>query len=449
MGPFSRVLASHGTDNCKFYCLYLLRDVKAEAMTTVADLRRNVILIGCILVPAFVRGDDPFSGDKAAKDTPAFVVKIDEIRKETDSKLKPIYDQIRNEMEATKSEIDRDRVFKSHLSKIESVNAAGMQLVLDEITPHAADAGAVAPLIWVVNSGSQTDAGNTAAQFLMKHHLVRPETVEMAYSMKRAPTRWCEAMLRAQLAAQDLPEELRWRVMLSLAVCLQSRGEVAAILPDASETLKKEFEQSFGDEYFAKVLKTGPGEYEAEAIHLFTEAGNKYPNVEIRRGATVGDFARISIFQIEHLGIGKVAPDIEGEDLDGVKFRLSDYRGKVVMLTFWATWCMRCMAAVPHENELVEHYKHRPFELVGVNSDPDREKLKPVLEEHKITWRSFWDGDKGPEGPIATEWNLTSLPRTFIIDHTGVIRAYDLPPTFVETKIEQLVADAEKANVKE
>lgn len=63
--------------------------------------------------------------------------------------------------------------------------------------------------------------------------------------------------------------------------------------------------------------------------------------------------------------------------------------------------------------------------------------------------RSFWDGDKGPEGPIATAWNLTSLPRTFIIDHTGVIRAYDLPPTFVETKIEQLVADAEKANVKE
>jgi thiol-disulfide isomerase/thioredoxin len=350
-------------------------------MITVTYLSQNVLLIGCILAPSFVRGDDPVPGGKSVKGTPAFVAYIDAIRKETDEKLEPIYDEIRNEMEDAKSDIDRESIFQSHLSKIEAVNAAGTQRALEEITPHASDSAAVEPLIWIANSGSQTDAGNSAAKLLMKYHLVRKETVELASNKKRSPNRWCEAMLRAQLGAQDLPEDLRCQVMLSLAVCLKSRGEVAAMLPDADETLKKQFEQSFGDDYFAKVLKTGPTEYEAEAIHLFTEVGDRYPNEEIRKGATVGEFARNSIFQIEHLGIGRVAPDIEGEDIDGVKFRLSNYRGKVVMLTFWANWCVRCMAAVPHENELVEQYKHRPFELIGVNSDPDREKLKSVLEE--------------------------------------------------------------------
>ena len=52
------------------------------------------------------------------------------------------------------------------------------------------------------------------------------------------------------------------------------------------------------------------------------------------------------------------------------------------MLSFWASWCGPCMGLIPHERELVEQFKGRPFALIGVNGDPDKKELKPVLEKY-------------------------------------------------------------------
>jgi peroxiredoxin len=137
---------------------------------------------------------------------------------------------------------------------------------------------------------------------------------------------------------------------------------------------------------------------------------------------TCGDKAQHALFQLRHLRVGKVAPDIEAEDLDGVRFKLTDYRGKVVVLVYWATWCGPCMAQVPHERKLVQRMKDRPFALVGVNIDKDREKAKQTTVKHKIDWRSFWNGPKGTNGPITETWNVGEVPTIYVLDHTGVIR---------------------------
>jgi hypothetical protein len=75
----------------------------------------------------------------------------------------------------------------------------------------------------------------------------------------------------------------------------------------------------------------------------------------------------------------------------------------------------------PHERSLVKRMANRPFALIGVNSDRDREALKKVMEEKEITWRSFWNGG-GTGGPISTEWNVSGWPTLYVIDHKGVIR---------------------------
>jgi thiol-disulfide isomerase/thioredoxin len=149
------------------------------------------------------------------------------------------------------------------------------------------------------------------------------------------------------------------------------------------------------------------------------------------------------VFAIKNLGVGKTAPDIEGEDLHGEQFKLSDYRGKVVLVSFWASWCGPCMELVPHERELVERYQGRPLAIVGVNADPDREELKPVLEKNRITWQSFWCGSKGPLGTIPITWNVRSWPTVYLLDGTGVIRAKNLLGPALDAKIEALVAEAE------
>ncbi len=75
----------------------------------------------------------------------------------------------------------------------------------------------------------------------------------------------------------------------------------------------------------------------------------------------------------------------------------------------------------PHERSLVKRLADKPFVILGVNSDRDRDKLKEVLKEENITWRSFWNGGS-TRGPISTQWNIRGWPTLYVIDHEGVIR---------------------------
>jgi hypothetical protein len=75
----------------------------------------------------------------------------------------------------------------------------------------------------------------------------------------------------------------------------------------------------------------------------------------------------------------------------------------------------------PHERSLVQRLEGKPFALIGVNSDNDREQLKGVLVEERITWRSFWNGGS-TNGPISKQWKVTSWPSIWVIDAKGVIR---------------------------
>ncbi len=97
----------------------------------------------------------------------------------------------------------------------------------------------------------------------------------------------------------------------------------------------------------------------------------------------------------------------------------------------------------PHERSLVEKFADQPFVLIGVNSDPDLEALRPVLEKERITWRSFWNGPHGTRGPISTRWNVAGWPTIYLIDHLGIIR--DKGHGLDDELLEKLVAEAAAA----
>jgi thiol-disulfide isomerase/thioredoxin len=113
------------------------------------------------------------------------------------------------------------------------------------------------------------------------------------------------------------------------------------------------------------------------------------------------------------------APGIEGTDAEGKHFKLSDYRGKVVLLDFWAGWCGPCMLLVPHERFLVKNMEGRPFVLLGVNADQSEAELRAAEQKHRINWRSWWDGGNGT---IQRQWKVGVLPTLFLIDHEGIVR---------------------------
>ena len=99
----------------------------------------------------------------------------------------------------------------------------------------------------------------------------------------------------------------------------------------------------------------------------------------------------------------------------------------------------------PHERSLVARLANKPFALVGVNSDKDQAELKKVIEEEKITWRSFWDGGSS-SGPIATKWRIQGWPTLFVLDAQGIIR-HKFPgnpgDAILDKAIDELVKEAD------
>ena len=100
-----------------------------------------------------------------------------------------------------------------------------------------------------------------------------------------------------------------------------------------------------------------------------------------------------------------------------------------------------------HERSLVKKQEGKPFVLIGVNSDVDREKLKEVRTKQEITWRSFWNGGS-TSGPISTVWNVHGWPTLYLLDHKGVIQHKHVGSPgdeVLDKEIAKLVAEAEKA----
>lgn len=90
----------------------------------------------------------------------------------------------------------------------------------------------------------------------------------------------------------------------------------------------------------------------------------------------------------------------------------------------------------------MERFAEKPFALLGVNSDEDRETLKRVMLEEQITWRSWWD-EGNIDGPIHTAWQIEARPAIHLLDAKGVIRYRDIPPEEVDAAIDRLLAEAE------
>ncbi len=97
----------------------------------------------------------------------------------------------------------------------------------------------------------------------------------------------------------------------------------------------------------------------------------------------------------------------------------------------------------PHERSLVKRLADKPFALIGVNSDPDKEVLAKRMKEENITWRSFWNGPEGTSGPISAKWNVSGWPTIYIIDSKGVIRFKGPRGEAMDKAVDSLLAEME------
>jgi hypothetical protein len=143
-----------------------------------------------------------------------------------------------------------------------------------------------------------------------------------------------ETLLRAVLA-KNPHRNVRATACLSLGHFLNNRLQRLDLCKEQPE-LAREFAGLYGKEYLAELRRQDRDQAFKEIKAVFEQAAEKYGDVKLPGGDTVGERARGELFEIRNLRVGKEAPDIEGEDQDGKRLKLSDFRGKVVLLDFWS-----------------------------------------------------------------------------------------------------------------
>jgi peroxiredoxin len=119
---------------------------------------------------------------------------------------------------------------------------------------------------------------------------------------------------------------------------------------------------------------------------------------------------------------GQTAPDCAATSADNNKLDLSAYRGKVVLIDFWATWCPPCKKSMPFLNSLRNQRLQDGFEIVAINVDEDSEDAKQFLTENPVDYKMAFD----PSGDCPKVFEVKAMPSSYLVDKTGTIRKVHL-----------------------
>jgi len=138
------------------------------------------------------------------------------------------------------------------------------------------------------------------------------------------------------------------------------------------------------------------------------------------------------------LNIGDTVPNFILPDATGKEYSLSDFKGKYVLLDFWASWCAPCREENPILVKIYEKYKIKNFEIVQVSLDRDRDSWLKAINDFKLSWLNlsdlqYWDS------PVAKLYSIQSIPTNFLLNPQGIIIAKDLRGEMIEPTLQRLL----------
>jgi thiol-disulfide isomerase/thioredoxin len=309
---------------------------------------------------------------------------------------------------------------------------------------HPEDPTSFDALAWIVDFGYNTAESDDAAVILATRYGADRRLWLITQDMRRGVISLGRGVLFEAVLKHSSDRATRGRACLDLAQYDVELANFTRILKTPG--MRPWQAQAYTEERLDPFRKLEPTQLDAEAGRLYERVMTEFADVvPIKWGTvpsmrdsdprtvyepkqddkldsgTLADRARPALKELRALSVGRVAPEIDGPDIDGHRFKLSDFRGRVVILTFSGTWCGPCEAMYPHQREIVSRLKGRPFALLSVMTDAEAGPIRKEIESGVITWRCWWERG-GTEGAIPTAWNVHGFPTVYVLDQKGVIR---------------------------
>lgn len=161
------------------------------------------------------------------------------------------------------------------------------------------------------------------------------------------------------------------------------------------------------------------------------------------RGSDLGVKYSAYLDNMQKTAIGSAAPDFKQQDVNGKTVGLSDYKGKYVLIDFWASWCVPCRKENPNVLKAYEQFKGRNFTILGVSLDNSKDAWIKAVVEDKLPWTQVSDL-KAFNNEAAVEYSVTAIPTNFLVDPQGNIVASNLRGVELEKKLLELLGGNEK-----
>ncbi len=259
------------------------------------------------------------TGDPAAQ--------VQTIIGEYDGKMEAFYELYQN----AEDDAAREKLYGSYPQAGPYVER--LKTIIEQAPENPA---AVTAIVWILSNSEARDQRAGFLALLLKHHMASDEIAQVCGLLRGDPSIGSETFLRKLIDASTSHETVGFATF-ALSGMLDTRAYVRGQMNESSDDGHPRLVKRYGAELLKVLEGTTVEALVEQRITILETVRDKFGDVPYWN-STLGTAAKGQLFEVERLQVGMVAPEIQGDDLDGVDFKLSDYRGQVVFLDFWGDW---------------------------------------------------------------------------------------------------------------
>jgi peroxiredoxin len=207
----------------------------------------------------------------------------------------------------------------------------------------------------------------------------------------------------------------------------QALGQFRGLMQGLDQNDQEEFAASFSDSLATAAIAAGQ----------FSVARQVYATLLARFGESPSLRQKVQA-ELKRLDqVGRPATSFAAEDIKGQALRLEAYRGKYVLLDFWATWCAPCIAELPRLQAAYQAYHNAGFEIIGISLDESKTAIVDFAKARNLPWRQIHNASSTAD--IVEAFGVRSIPATYLIDPEGMIIRLDLRGKVLDQTLRQLI----------